>query len=199
MEADPGAFIYVGFNKDMTPEEIKTRIRKNTLGEVLNKVPVKKGEAYFLRAGTVHAIGAGCLICEIQQSSNITYRLYDYGRKDKNGKLRELQVDKALDVIDYKKEKESFRSAMPSKVHEGYVEKLIGECKYFSVRRYEVNGTLKLLPSESTFQAIVVIGGKAKIGNGTLTYPTEMGDTWFCGSWDTIELNGKCSVLVANI
>ena len=199
MEADPGAFIYVGFNKDMTPEEIKTRIRKNTLGEVLNKVPVKKGEAYFLRAGTVHAIGAGCLICEIQQSSNITYRLYDYGRKDKNGKLRELQVDIALDVIDYKKEKESFRSAMPSKVYEGYVEKLIGECKYFSVRRYEVNGTLKLLPSESTFQAIVVIGGKAKIGNGTLTYPTEMGDTWFCGSWDTIELNGKCSVLVANI
>lgn len=199
MNAEPGAFIYIGFNKDMTPDEIRNRIRKNTLTEVLNKVPVKKGEAYFLRAGTVHAIGAGCLICEIQQSSNVTYRLYDYGRKDKNGKLRELQVDKALDVINYKKEKEIYRSFAAGKLQEGYVEKLIGECKYFSVKKYEVNGTLKLLPSESTFQAIVVIEGKCKIGNGTLTYPTEMGETWFCGSWDTIELNGKCSVLVANV
>lgn len=199
MDAEEDAFIYVGFNRDVTAEEIREMVKKNTLLEVLNKVPVKKGETYFLRAGTVHAIGAGCLICEVQQSSNVTYRLYDYCRKDKNGKLRDLQVEKALDVIDFKKEKTGFRSSYPSVVHDGYVEKLIGECKYFSVKKYDVTGTLKLLPSDSTFQVVIVIEGKSKISNGTLTYPTSLGDTWFCGSWDTVELNGKCSVLVVNV
>ena len=67
------------------------------------------------------------------------------------------------------------------------------------MKKYDVNGTIKLLPSESTFQVVVVIEGKCKIGNGSLTYPSEKGDTWFCGNWDTIELNGKCSVLAINI
>lgn len=199
MGADEGASIYVGFNKNVTASEIRERIKKNTLLEVLNKVPVKKGETYFLRAGTVHAIGAGCLICEVQQSSNVTYRLYDYGRKDKNGKYRELHIDKALDVMNLKKEEGDFKSNFPADVHEGYVEKLIGECKYFSVKKYDVTGTLKLLPSESTFQVVIVLEGKCRIGNGSLTYPSEKGDTWFCGNWDTIELSGKCSILAVNI
>lgn len=199
MGADEGASIYVGFNKNVTAEEVRERVKKNTLLEVLNKVPVKKGETYFLRAGTVHAIGAGCFICEVQQSSNITYRIYDYGRRDKNGKYRELHLDKALDVMNFKKEEGDFKSNFPAAAHEGYVEKLIGECKYFSVRKYDVNGSVRLLPNESTFQVVIVIEGKCKIGNGSLTYPSEKGDTWFCGNWDTIELNGKCSVLVVNI
>ncbi|MDY6368136.1 MAG: type I phosphomannose isomerase catalytic subunit [Clostridia bacterium] len=199
MGADEGASIYVGFNRNVTAEEIRERIKKNTLLEVLNKVPVKKGETYFLRPGTVHAIGAGCLICEVQQSSNITYRLYDYGRRDKNGKFRELNIDKALDVMNFRKEQEDFRTTYPSAVHDGYTEKLIGECKYFSVRKYDLTSSLKLIPSESTFQVVIIIEGKCKIGNGSLTYPSEKGDTWFCGNWDTIEISGKCSVLVVNI
>ena len=197
--ADEGASIYVGFNRNVTAEEIRERIKKNTLLEVLNKVPVKKGETYFLRAGTVHAIGAGCLICEVQQSSNVTYRLYDYGRKDKNGKYRELNIDKALDVMNFRKEQDDFRITYPSTNHDGYVEKLIGECKYFSVRKYDVSTSIKLIPSESTFQVVIVIEGKCKVGNGSLTYPSEMGDTWFCGNWDTIEISGRCSTLVVNI
>lgn len=199
MEADEGACIYVGFNRDVSAQEVKERVKKNTLLEVLNKVPVKKGETYFLSAGTVHAIGGGCFICEVQQSSNVTYRLYDYGRRDRNGRYRELHVDKALDVMNFKKELEDFRQSYPSSVHDGYMEKLIGECKYFSVKKYDVSSSVKLLPSDSTFQVVIVIEGKCKIGNGSLTYPSEKGDTWFCGNWDTIELNGKCTILVVNI
>lgn len=199
VQADKDAYIYVGFKKDVTREEVKERIKKNTLVEVLNKIPVKSGETYFLRAGTVHAIGAGCLICEVQQSSNVTYRLYDYGRKGKDGKPRELHVAKALDVLDYNKSLEEYRVSNAEIDFEGYVEKLIGECKYFSVKRCDVNGTLKLPPGDSTFQVVVVIGGNGKISNGDYVYPTSIGDTWFCGSNDIVEIEGKCSALVVSI
>jgi mannose-6-phosphate isomerase class I len=197
--ADKDAYIYVGFKKDVTREEVKERIKKNTLVEVLNKIPVKSGETYFLRAGTVHAIGAGCLICEVQQSSNVTYRLYDYGRKGKDGKPRELHVAKALDVLDYNKTLEEYRVSNAEIDFEGYVEKLIGECKYFSVKRYDINGTLKLPPGDSTFQVVVVIDGKGKISNGDYVYDTVIGETWFCGSNDVVELEGKCSALIVSI
>ena len=90
MDCDEDAFVYCGFKEDITKEEIKTRIENHTITDVLNKIYVKKGDAIYIPAGTVHAIGSGILICEIQQSSNSTYRLYDYDRKDKDGNLREL-------------------------------------------------------------------------------------------------------------
>ena len=199
VQADKDAYIYVGFKKDVTKEEIKERIKKNTLVEVLNKIPVKSGETYFLRAGTVHAIGAGCFICEVQQSSNVTYRLYDYGRKGKDGKPRELHIQKALDVLDYEKSNEEYRVSNAQIEYEGYIEKLIGECKYFSVKRFDINGTLKLPPGDSTFQVVVIIDGKGNIGNGSYLYSTGIGDTWFCGSKELVEIEGKCSALVVSI
>ncbi len=85
VEADEGAGIYLGFNRDVTAEEYERAIKENTLTDLLEFYSVKSGECYFIPAGTIHAIGAGCLICEIQQNSNLTYRVYDYGRRDKNG------------------------------------------------------------------------------------------------------------------
>ena len=86
VEAEKGAGIYLGFNRDVTQEEYETAIKENRLTELLNFYDVKAGECYFIPSGTIHAIGKGCLICEIQQNSNLTYRVYDYGRKDKDGK-----------------------------------------------------------------------------------------------------------------
>ena len=105
MDCDEDAFVYCGFKEDITKEEIKTRIENHTITDVLNKIYVKKGDAIYIPAGTVHAIGSGILICEIQQSSNSTYRLYDYDRKDKDGNLRELHIEKALQVINTNKYK----------------------------------------------------------------------------------------------
>lgn len=199
LDADEDACIYVGFNRNVTTEEVRRRIADNTLMQVLNKVPVKKDETYFLKAGTVHAIGAGCLICEIQQSSNVTYRLYDYGRKDKNGNFRELHINKALDVLNLKaylpKTYEKYEAIM----HSDYVKMLIGQCKYFTVNKYYVEGECMMPLTESSFQVFVVLNGKGTISDGDNVYETNFGDTWFCASGVQITLNGKFSVLAINI
>ena len=98
LDAEEGAFLYYGFKEEITREEFAQRIKENTLLEVLNAVPVKKGDVLFIESGTLHAIGKGILIAEIQQNSNVTYRVYDYGRVGKDGKKRDLHIEKALAV-----------------------------------------------------------------------------------------------------
>lgn len=95
VDCEPGAYLYYGFQKEISKAEFKERIENNTLLEVLNKVPVHKGDVFFISAGTLHAIGKGILIAEIQQNSNTTYRIYDYGRVGADGKPRQLHVEKA--------------------------------------------------------------------------------------------------------
>lgn len=101
VDATKDAFLYLGFRKDVTERECRKAIAAGTFTELLRKVPVKKGESYFVPAGTVHAIGEGCLIAEVQQSSDCTFRVFDYNRTDANGKPRELHVEQALAVMDY--------------------------------------------------------------------------------------------------
>ena len=124
VEAEKGAGIYLGFNRDVSKEEYERAIAEKRLTELLNFYEVQAGECYFIPSGTIHAIGAGCLICEIQQNSNLTYRVYDYGRKDKNGNERELHVEKALRVTSLKKHE--------NKTLQG---DMLGVSKYFSVRK----------------------------------------------------------------
>lgn len=199
LEADENACIYVGFNRDVTQEELRQRIENDTLMEVLNRVPVKKGDAYFLAAGTVHAIGAGCFICEIQQSSNVTYRLYDYGRRDRDGKKRELHVDKALDVLDMHAVTPKTFDRFDAVMGTDFVRSVIGECKYFSVTQYFVDGECDLPQSEASFQAIVVIEGEGTVSDEQLTYKCLAGDTFFSAAKNRVTLKGKMKVLVASV
>ena len=92
LDCEKDAFLYYGLNREITKEEFAERIKENMLLEVLNKVKVNKGDVFFINSGTIHAIGKGIVICEIQQNSNTTYRVYDYDRRDKNGNTRELHV-----------------------------------------------------------------------------------------------------------
>ena len=101
IDATPEAFLYAGFNQQMTPEKYLDSVSLNTFTEKLKRFDVKKGDTFFLPAGKVHAIGAGCFIAEIQQTSDVTYRIYDYNRKDASGKSRELHTELAKDAIDY--------------------------------------------------------------------------------------------------
>ncbi len=101
IKAAPGAFLYAGFEKKITPEEYVKMVKNNTFTDTLKRYEVKKGDVFFLPAGRVHAIGAGCFIAEIQQTSDITYRIYDYNRKDAAGYTRELHTELAKDAIDY--------------------------------------------------------------------------------------------------
>ena len=108
MDADPDAKLIVGFNKSVNKEEYQKHLNNKTLTEILYYEPVKEGSTFFINTGKVHAIGAGTLLAEIQQTSDITYRVYDFDRKDKNGNLRELHTELALDAIDYEK-KDDFK------------------------------------------------------------------------------------------
>lgn len=128
VDASPEACLLLGFNKDTDKTEYLTKLRDNTLPDLLNIEKVKKGDCFFIPAGTVHAIGKGCFIAEIQQTSDITYRIYDYDRRDKNGNPRELHTELATDVIRFKQQKEH---AVPYHQHENHTEELVS-CNYFT-------------------------------------------------------------------
>lgn len=114
MDANPGAELIVGFNKDVTKSEYAKSLEENTLLDLLNYEPVKEGDTFFINTGKIHAIGAGVLLAEIQQTSDVTYRVFDFNRKDKEGNLRELHTELALDAIDYQK-KDDFKVSYDGK------------------------------------------------------------------------------------
>ncbi len=184
VEAEQGAGIYLGFNRDVTNVEYETAIKEKRLTELLNFYEVKAGECYFIPSGTIHAIGKGCLICEIQQNSNLTYRVYDYGRKDKNGNERELHIDKALKVTNlHKFEPITF-------------EDCLGKCEYFTVQKYEIDGELKLTADEKSFQCATCVKGNGFIEE------TEMkqGDSFFIpANYGNYIVKGSLNIILTKV
>lgn len=173
LSAKPGAFIYLGFNRDMTKEEFAEAINNNTICDYLNKVPVLAGETYFIPSGTIHAIGAGITIYEIQQNSSLTYRVYDFDRKDKDGNKRELHIEKAIAVADLK----------AKKVPDAYKDALLGKCKYFSVYRYRCE---RRIGRKDSFVCVTVIDGSVKLGDITL----KKGETAFLSAGESVVARG---------
>lgn len=158
VDCEPGAKLVYGL-KNYNKDSFREAVANGTLEEYMNYVDVKKGDVFFIPAGCVHAIGAGILIAEIQQSSNVTYRVYDYMRRGKDGKLRELHVDKALDVIvDHTEEGiEAIRYS------DGKTETSLANCKYFKVDRYVLDGTMTL-GSDKSFLHILCLEGEGDVG-----------------------------------
>lgn len=202
VDCDEDAFLYCGFNRDVSREEVAERIRQNTILEVLNKVPVKRGDAIFVPAGTVHAIGAGILICEIQQSSDCTYRLYDYERKDKFGNLRELHIDKALDVINYNQYVPQLLEHTMEQT-ENYVKKVISSCKYFECVMYSLKGRVELSAVEESFTSMVCLSGKGSLRtecNCTEEMHFVAGESIFIPkSTKTYIIDGECELIITRI
>lgn len=164
-DCEPDSYLYCGFSKDTDEAEVRRRIADGTLTDILNRIPVKKGESYFIETGTVHAIGPGVLICEIQQSSNVTYRLYDYQRRDKYGELRELHVDKAMEVADFHKKNMEAANTM--------------ECKYFSVEKCVLEEEKAFILDDSSFRAFVVLEGSGTVWAGEEKIPYKAADCFF--------------------
>ena len=159
VDADEGAGIYLGFKEDITKEQFVNAIEEKKLTDYLKFIPVKKGDSYFIPSGTIHAICSGCLICEIQQNSNITYRVYDYGRKDKNGNERELHVDKAIDVTNLEA-LESRELNIPTR--DGILK---GINKFFTATFVEVNGKKCFDKDENSFKCFTCLEGEGRIGD----------------------------------
>lgn len=179
MDAASDAGLYVGFSEDLTKEECRRRIEEGTLTEVLKRIPVKKGDVIFVKAGTVHAILEGLLILEIQQSSNATYRLYDYDRVDKNGNKRQLHLEKALDNLDYHTYECSLEPEGAKEQGKGYTKQLLGECKYFSAILYEVEDEAELSLDDASFSAIVFLEGTGTIETENRQSRFSAGDSFF--------------------
>lgn len=139
LDASENAKLVYGFRFDVDAEKVRNSIEDGSIKNYLNYVPVHRNDVFFIEAGTVHAIGAGCLIAEIQESSNVTYRLYDYGRKDKKGKTRPLHVDKALAVVSLKSSVAPRQPLRVLKYKKGFASELLARCKYFNVERVLLN------------------------------------------------------------
>lgn len=189
IEAKEGSFLYYGLNKNVTDKELKEHIENNTLLEILNKVFVKKGDVFFIEAGTIHAIGEGILMAEIQQSSNVTYRVYDYGRKDKNGHKRELHISKSLDVI--KREKIKNTNSM---------DKNILLCKYFRVEKFNVVGKINNNVGNDSFHSLLFLEGSGTIILNNEEEKASKGDSFFIEAGaGKYEVYGHCAVLLIQI
>lgn len=190
VEAEKGAGIYLGFKKPVTKAEYEKAIAEHTLTELLNFFEVKAGECYFIPSGTIHAIGAGCLICEIQQNSNLTYRVYDYGRKDANGKERELHVEKALQVTALDK------YAYTPLGLESEQGELLGLSRYFTTTAVNVNGEKKLFADKNSFKFIACVDGKGGIDGKEIA----LGDSYFVpAGYGDFTLSGKMRLIVAEV
>ena len=184
LNADEGSGLYVGLNNDYSKEEIERRLKDSSILECLNFFPVKSGDVFIIKPGTIHAIGKGVRIIEIQQNSKLTYRLYDYLRKDKNGNYRELHIDKALKVIDY---------------HKYQVVKQKGEYlannEYFTVKKIDIKGELELKADQGSFISFTFIDGEGYVDD----IPYRIYDTFFLLCNKKCLIKGSGTIIVSYI
>ncbi len=196
VDCEPGAGLYYGFSRAIGKEEFRRRIADNTLEEVLNRVPVHPGDVFFITAGTLHAIGAGILIAEIQQNSNYTYRIYDYGRLGNDGKPRPLHIRQALDVT---RTAPPEKPARPEGMREsigGSLRQLLARCDIFTVYWLQA-GEAKLTADEKSFHSLICLDGDALfLRSGQPVLSIRKGDSVFvpAGYGDYV-VKGDCRLL----
>ena len=182
LDAKPGAYLYIGLNKTLTKEEFSEAIENKTICNYLDKVYPKKGDTYFIKSGTLHAIGAGLTLFELQQNSSITYRVYDYDRRDKFGNLRDLHIEKAKEVTNLNK------YDVPSPLRDN----ILGECEYFSLYRYSND---RVILNKESFTSITVVDGLFTLNDLEL----KKGDTAFIPASKKAVLKGKGEYLLTNV
>ena len=159
MQADEGANLIVGFNGRIDKEIYLRHLKKKTLTEILNYEQVQEGDTYFIEVGRVHAIGAGVMVAEIQQTSDITYRVYDWDRVDANGKSRELHTDLAIDAIDFDMT-DNYKVAYATQEN---IANTMVECPYFTTNYIPVNGKIHKVNKHDSFLIYMCVDGEAEV------------------------------------
>ncbi len=187
LDAAPDAYLYLGLSRPVSREELAERIAHNTVEEILKKVPVHKGESYYIPAGTLHAIGAGCLIYEVQQSSNLTYRVYDYGRLGADGKPRQLHIEDALAVTN-----RNLVDTTPPKGKEA--DGIIVSCPYFTLREVAVAGAAEFSAPHNSFCHLLCAEGEVTVAGEVLR--AGMG-AFLCAD-ETVSLQGSGKLLAVS-
>lgn len=196
IDAEPGASLVYGFKDEISSEDFEKAIKENTLMNVLNKVEVNKGDLFFIEAGTVHAIGKGVLIAEIQQNSNSTYRVYDYGRVDDKGNSRELHIQKAIDVSKTNKPTHDIKPQGETQEYNGYSKQLLSSCDLFTVYLYNIENRVSLFSDETSFNHVLVIDGEGKINGISF----KKGDSFFVpANYGEYNIDGNTQIIVTKI
>ena len=196
LHAEEGASLLYGIREGVTIDDLR---RALTGGEdvepLIQRIPVKAGDVFYMPAGMVHAIGAGILLCEVQQSSNVTYRLYDYGRKDRYGQLRQLHLDKALDVLDTTARPQILEA---QENEEGRAR--LCACKYFSVERQRVCRKTALAGDDASFTALMFLEGRGTVQAEDTTLSWKSADCFFVPAGRRpILLEGEGTLLVVRL
>ncbi len=191
MQADENARIIVGFKEKSNAKEYVSHLENKTLLDLLEEVKVKTGDVFFLETGTVHAIGSGLVVAEIQQTSDITYRLYDFDRVDAEGNLRELHIDLALDAINYDK----------VETHKNYVKETnksneMVNCPYFTTNYLPLDGIVEVSKTSASFTVYMCTEGAFQLECGTVNYNYKKGDTVLIpAAMNSYTLDGKAVLL----
>ena len=174
MDADKDANLIVGFNKDVTREEYSDSLENDTLLDLLNYESVKEGDTFFIKTGKIHAIGAGVLLAEIQQTSDVTYRVFDFNRRDKNGNQRELHTELAMDAMDYDK-KDDFKVAYDGQANT--VNAMVN-CPYFKTNFIHLTKDLNLdVSKRDSFTIYMCVSGTAEIRTEKGSTSIQKGET----------------------
>jgi len=167
LDASSDAKLVYGFQQNTDEETVRKAIAEGKIMNYLQQIPVQKDDVFFIEAGTVHAIGEGCLIAEIQENSNLTYRMYDYDREDKNGNKRSLHIDKAMEVANFQSSAEPKQPLRVLKYKQGVASELLCRCKYFEVYRMLVNTerrqVVKYGADEVAFRVLLCVNGCGSI------------------------------------
>jgi len=199
LDCEPGAELLLGFSEPARRDELVDRIKNNNLIDIINRVPVKIGDAFYIPAGMIHAIGKGILIAEIQQSSNATFRVYDFDRKDMNGRARELHIQSALDVIQTDSNK-NCKISQAVEQQNGFESTHLVSNDYFSVTLLNIVDEIIMQAGPESFQAYLCLEGQAIIDHSQIQVPSAAGQTVFipAGSGQ-YKIAGPAKVLLISI
>ena len=197
VDCEPESTLFLGFSRVVTPDELRQRAQDGTICEVLNRVSVCPGDVFFVRPGTVHAIGAGILVAEIQQNSDTTFRVYDYNRLGADGKPRQLHLERAIEVMNCAPAQGAADTLLPCPP-DGVQEVLT--CEYFRVRRAEVKRRIDLSTEGGSFTHLMCVRGEGNIVCGGKVYPFRQGDSYFLpAALGEYAVEGDCSLLLSGV
>lgn len=200
IDCDDDAELIYGFNDDITKDEFRNAIENGTLLEKVNRAKVHPGDVAFISAGTLHAIGKGILLAEVQQSCNTTYRVFDYNRTGLDGKPRELHIDKAVDVTECTIPRGTLTpEGMPVK-HDGYTSILLSECPYFTMTTIDVETLYSDTADEASFVSLVVLDGEGTVRCGDDERAFKKGDSIFIpAASGSYYVSGKAKILSTRV
>jgi mannose-6-phosphate isomerase len=177
LRAEPGAQVLVGLHPEVTRDKLRRAIAEGTAEHCLEHIPVRTGEAIFVPARTAHTIGPGLVLCEIQEYSDLTYRIYDYNRRNAKGLARELHIEKALEVIQFGQQ--SAGKITPVRIERGKVtETYFLACRYFATEKWEFEERIEAASSREHFDLVIILEGRGKIEWGSESIVYGLAQTW---------------------